>query len=91
MPGPDWNDNPPDLDTPQEVRESLRADGLDPMDTDSKQQASFGHSLTHSFADDPDLGGRTPEQLEAEHDMTVDAMEEFGVDHDSELGLNDIR
>lgn len=89
-PEPDFEDNPPGLDTPEEVKMSLDEDGLDPMDVDSVEEATFGHSLVHAFADDPDHGGRTEVQLEAEHDMTVEAMIEFGVEHDSPLDLEDI-
>jgi len=32
----------------------------------------------------------TPEQLEAEHDLTVDAMESFGMHHRMPLSLDDI-
>lgn len=87
---PDWEDNPNNLDTSVEVRSELRDDGLDPMDVSTPQQASFGHSLVHQFANDRDLGGRTPEQLEAEHDMTVAAMREFGHKHDSPLSMGGI-
>lgn len=87
---PDWGDNPAGLGNPMEVREDLREDGLDPMDVDSKEEALYGHFLTHAFADDPDRGGRSPQQLEAEHDMVVEKMEKFGVDHDSPLDLGDI-
>lgn len=87
---PDWDNNPPGLDTPEEVRASLRADRLDPMDVDTKEEAVFGHSLVHAFADDADHGGRTEAQLEAEHDLTVDAMEDFGVGHDTPLDKEDI-
>lgn len=87
---PDWGDNPAHLSNPMEVREDLRDDGLDPMDVDSKDEALYGHFLTHAFADDPDRGGRTPQQLEAEHDMVVEKMEEYGFDHDSPLDLEDI-
>lgn len=84
-----WNDNPGDLDTPQEVRESIRERGHDPMDVETKSEAEFGHYLVHSLVDDPDHGGRTPTQLEAEHDMVVDALEEYGVDHDTPLEFED--
>jgi hypothetical protein len=85
---PDWEDNPAHLDTPTEVREDLRDDGLDPMDVNTPQRAAFGHSLIHGMANDPDRGGRTPAQLEAEHDMVVEAMtEDYGMDHDSPLDL----
>lgn len=87
---PDWHDNPDHLDEPEEVRESLRDSGLDPMDVGTKEQAAFGHFLVHSFADDEDLGGRTPEQLEAEHDLTVQAMRDFGVGHHSPLDRADV-
>lgn len=89
-PEPDWDNNPDDLDTPAEVRETLKEDGIDPMDVESRKEAMFGHFLVHAYADDNDLGGRTPEQLEAEHDMTVDAMRDHGINHDSPLDLADI-
>lgn len=76
---------PPALDSTSEVREELTQADLDPMDIETEDQAVFGHSLTHAFADDPDMGGRTEEQLEAEHAMTVMAMHDFGVGHDSSL------
>lgn len=91
MVDPDWDDNPDDLDSIPEVKAALAEAGLDPMDIDTRKEASFGHSVTHAFADDPGRGGRTPAQLEAEHDMTVEAMQGFGMDHDSELDLDDIR
>lgn len=84
---PDWDDNPEHLDTPAEVRTDLRQSGLDPMDTETKDEAMFGHFLVHSFADDRDMGGRTPAQLEAEHDMVVEAMQDHGVDHHSPLDV----
>lgn len=79
--GADWGDNPDHLDTAEEVREDLRADGLDPMEAATQQQAQFGHMLVHDLQDDPGRGGRTAEQLEAEHDMTVAAMTGFGANH----------
>lgn len=84
---PDWEDNPEHLDTPAEVREDLMDDGLDPMDTGTPQRALFGHFLVHGMADDPGMGGRTPAQLEAEHDMVVAAMKEHGHDHDTPLDV----
>lgn len=84
---PDWDDNPEHLDTPAEVRADLRDSGLDPMDTGTEEEATFGHFLVHAFADDKDHGGRTPAQLEAEHDMVVEAMQEHGVDHHSPLDV----
>lgn len=84
---PDWDDNPEHLDTPAEVRADLRDSGLDPMDTETEEEASFGHFLVHSFADDDDLGGRSPAQLEAEHDMVVEAMQDHGVGHHSPLDV----
>lgn len=84
---PDWNDNPEHLDTPAEVRADLRASGLDPMDTETEDEAMFGHFLVHSFADDRDRGGRSPAQLEAEHDMVVAAMLGHGVEHRSPLDI----
>lgn len=89
-PEPDWENNPDDLDTPAEVREDLKEDGLDPMDVENEEEAMFGHFLVHAYADDNDLGGRTREQLEAEHDMTVEAMREHGINHDSPLDPADI-
>lgn len=86
---PDWGDNPSHLDTPAEVRASLRADGLDPMDTDTREEAMFGHFLVHAYADDEDMGGRTPAQLEAEHDLTVAAMLSYGVGHESPMDRPD--
>lgn len=87
---PDWHNNPDNLDSPEEVREDLREDGLDPMDTRTQDQAMFGHFLVHALADDDDRGGRSPEQLEAEHDMVVAAMNEHGADHRSPLDHDDI-
>lgn len=87
---PDWGDNPAHLDTTEEVKGALVEAGLDPMDIDTPGQATFGHSLVHAYANDRDLGGRTPEQLEAEHDMVVEAMREYGFDHDSPLDKPDI-
>lgn len=87
---PDWDDNPDDLDTPDEVREDLRESGLDPMDVSTKSKAEFGHFLVHAMADDHDRGGRTPEQLEAEHDMVTAALDDYGVNHDSPLDTGDI-
>lgn len=87
---PDWEDNPENLDSPEEVRENLRSNGLDPMDVDTKERAMFANALLHAWANDPDRGGRTPEQLEAEHDMVAAALLEYDVDHDSELDLEDI-
>lgn len=87
---PDWHDNPDHLDTPAEVREGLMEAGLDPMDVDTEQQALFGHALVHGYANDPDLGGRTPAQLEAEHDLVVAAMDDYGFDHDSPLDVHSI-
>lgn len=84
---PDWGDNPAHLSNPMEVKEDLRDDGLDPMDVDTREEATFGHFLVHAMADDADRGGRTPQQLEAEHDMVVAAMREHGVDHHSPLDL----
>lgn len=88
--GADWEDNPEHLDTPEEVREDLRDDGLDPMDVGSKDEAMFGHFLVHAFADDRDRGGRTAAQLEAEHDLVVSSLGDYDVDHDSPLDLEDI-
>jgi hypothetical protein len=89
-PDPDWSDNPDDLDTPEEVRETLKERGLDPMDVDTKDEAMFGHFLIHAYADDPDMGGRTPTELEAEHDMVVEALvNDHDVDHDSPLDFDD--
>lgn len=88
---PDWEDNPDHLDTSAEVRADLREDGLDPVDVNTEERAAFGHFLLHTFANDPDRGGRTPEQLEAEHDMVVDAMIDEGMDHDSPLDLQNIQ
>lgn len=87
---PDWEDNPEDLDTPEEVREDLRESGLDPMDTATADEAQFGHFLVHTYADDRDRGGRTVAQLEAEHDMVVASMLEHGVNHHSPLDVGDI-
>lgn len=87
---PDWQTNPFGLRSPDEVRDSLRAAGLNPMNVGTPDEAAFGHSLVHSFADDPDHGGRTESQLEAEHDLTVDAMLGFGMEHDSPLDREDI-
>lgn len=89
-PDPDWEDNPDDLDTPEEVRDDLRDSGLNPMNVGSEDEATFGHFLVHAFADDDDLGGRTPEQLEAEHDLTVGAMLDFGVGHHSPMDRSDV-
>lgn len=88
---PDWNDNPADLDTPEEVRESLRDDGLNPMNVGTQEEAQFGHALVHELANDPDHGGRTAAQLEAEHDLVVDALHDYGVDTDSPLDRSDLR
>lgn len=87
---PDWEDNPEDLDSPEEVREDLRESGLDPMDTATPEEAQFGHFLVHAYADDRDRGGRTVAQLEAEHDMVVAAMLDHGFNHDSPLDTEDI-
>lgn len=84
---PDWGNNPEHLDTPAEVRAEFRDDGLDPIDVDTAARASFGHFLVHGMANEPDMGGRTPEQLEAEHDLAVAAMREYGYDHHSPLDL----
>jgi len=89
-PDPDWEDNPADLDTPDEVREDLRDSGLNPMNVGTEEDAMFGHFLVHAFEDDEDLGGRTAAQLEAEHDLTVQAMADFGVGHHSPLDRGDI-
>ncbi|MCG1002864.1 MULTISPECIES: hypothetical protein [Halobacterium] len=83
--GVDWDDNPEHLDTPDEVRQDLRADGLDPMDVASEQDAQFGHMLVHAYEDDSDRGGRSPEQLEAEHDMTVAALIDHENEHDTPM------
>lgn len=82
---PDWHDNPDHLDTPDEVRDDLRESGLDPMNVGTEEEATFGHFLIHGFEDDEGLGGRTADQLEAEHDMTVEAMADFGVGHESPM------
>lgn len=86
--GGDWSDNPEHLDEPEEVREELRADGLDPMDVASEEEATLGHRLVHQFADEPGMGGRSREQLEAEHDMVVTELNEDG-DHDTPLQFDD--
>jgi hypothetical protein len=83
-----WADNPENLDEPEEVREELRADGLDPMDVASEEEATLGHRLVHEFAGEPGMGGRSREQLEAEHDMVVAKMDEDG-DHDTPLEFAD--
>lgn len=85
---PDWGDNPEHLDSAAEVRADLLEDGHDPMDVDTEKEALFGHALVHAYANDPDMGGRTAEQLEAEHDLVVDAMDDFGFDHDSPLDVH---
>ncbi|MFB6200397.1 MAG: hypothetical protein ABEI98_00095 [Halorhabdus sp.] len=87
---PDWEGNPSNLDTAAEVQEEFVAAGLDPMNVDSAEEAEFGHFLVHSFADDRDHGGRTEAQLEAEHDMVVASLDDYGIDHSSPLDLEDI-
>lgn len=87
---PDWEDNPDHLDTPEEVRDDLRDSGLNPMNVGTEAEATFGHFLVHGFADDEELGGRSAAQLEAEHDLTVQAMRDFGVGHHSPLDRSDI-
>jgi len=87
---PDWENNPDHLDTPEEVREDLLESGLNPMNVGTEAEATFGHFLVHGFADDEDFGGRSPAQLEAEHDLTVQAMADFGVGHRSPLDRSDI-
>jgi hypothetical protein len=83
-----WEDNPEDLDEPDEVREELRADGLDPMDVASEEEATLGHRLVHEFAGEPGMGGRSREQLDAEHDLVVAELDEDG-DHDTPLEFAD--
>lgn len=82
---PDWGNNPDDLDSPRDVREEFEDSGLNPMNVDSQEEAQFGHMLVHAFANDGDLGGRSAAELEAEHDMTVAALDDFGVETDSPL------
>jgi hypothetical protein len=86
-PEPDWQDNPDDLDSPQEVRMSLLSAGLNPVDADTKQEALGAHAAVHDFASDPGRGGRSPEQLEAEHDMAVAAMQSHGAEDSSPLDV----
>lgn len=87
---PDWEDNPEHLDTPAEVRAHFRSEGMDPMDTDTPQRALFGHFLVHGMADEPGMGGRTPAELEAEHDLVVAAMAEYGHEHHTPLDVTDL-
>jgi len=72
---PDWHDNP---------------ETLDPMNVGIEQEALFGHALVHKYADEPDHGGRTPAQLEAEPDLVVDAMDDFGFEHHSPLDVSPV-
>lgn len=87
---PDWDDNPENLDTPEEVRAEERSRGLDPVDVDTREHAIFGNMLLHHWEHTPDHGGRTPAELEAEHDMVSDALDDFGVDHTSPMDVDDI-
>jgi hypothetical protein len=76
---PDYlDDNPPELDTPDETRGAIRDAGGNPMDVGEQKEAVFAWSLMHGSKprDSPTLNA-------AETEMVATSLtEEHGVDID---------
>jgi hypothetical protein len=81
----DFESNPPGLDSPRDVVDSLKDDGIDPFDLGDKGQAAYAEgALREVQYPQRDERDRTAAQIEAEHDLVAafgrTEFDDFGVE-----------
>lgn len=73
-------DNPPGLDSREEIAEEIERRGHDPMDIKSNQQLTFGWSLLHRGESGNRPGGRSEETMALEAERVISAANERDVE-----------